>query len=72
MTTKTPGEVEPQRRLTKEEREARKAVRAGKAQAALLEHQKEQKVFLENRERLKAERLARDASMSRSSAKPKG
>jgi hypothetical protein len=59
MTTKTPGEVEPQRRLTKEEREAR--VRAGQAQAALLEHQKEQKAFLENRERLKAERLARDS-----------
>jgi hypothetical protein len=61
MTTKTLGEVEPQRRLTKEEREARKAVRAGQAQAALLEHQKEQKAFLENRERLKAERLARDS-----------
>jgi hypothetical protein len=63
MTTRTPGEVKPPRRLTKEEREARKVVRAGQAQAALVEHQKEQKAFFENRERLKAERLARDASL---------
>jgi hypothetical protein len=41
------------------EREARKAFRQVEAEKAMTEHQREQKAFHENRERLKAERLAR-------------
>lgn len=69
--TKTPGEVEPYKSLTKAEREARKALRAGQAEAALAELEKKQKAFYENRERLKAERLARVArNVSEKNAKP--
>jgi hypothetical protein len=44
------------------EREARKAFREVEAAKALTEHEKAQKAFNENRERLKAERLAREAA----------
>ncbi|WP_229194057.1 hypothetical protein [Bradyrhizobium acaciae] len=44
------------------EREARKLFRATEAKEALSDYAKAQKAFHENRERLKAERLAREAS----------
>lgn len=47
--------------LNRAEREARKAFRQAEAVKALSEHDKEQKAFHQNRERLKAERLAREA-----------
>jgi hypothetical protein len=47
--------------ITPAEREARKAFRADEAEKALSDHEKAQKAFHENRERLKVERLAREA-----------
>jgi hypothetical protein len=43
------------------EREARKAFKEVDAAKALTEHEREQKAFHENRERLRALRLAREA-----------
>ena len=59
---KTPGEVEPPRQITKAEREARKAFRQVDAKKAMTEYEIAQKAFSKNRERLKAERLAREAA----------
>ena len=47
--------------VSRAEREARKAFRTVEAEKAITDHAKEQKDFHENRERLKAERLAREA-----------
>ena len=60
--TKTPYEVEPPRQITKAEREARKAFREVEAKKAISDHDLAQKAFYKNRERLKAERLAREAA----------
>jgi len=60
--TKTPGEVEPPKPITKAEREARKAFRQVDAKEAMTEYETGQKAFHANRERLKAERLAREAA----------
>jgi DDE superfamily endonuclease len=59
--TKTPGEVEAPKPITAAEREARKAFRQVDAEKAMTEHEIAQKAFSNNRERLKAERLAREA-----------
>jgi hypothetical protein len=59
--TKTPGEVQP-KQITKAERDARKAFRQVDAKKAMTEHEIAQKAFSNNRERLKAERLAREAA----------
>ena len=59
---KTPGELEQPRPMTKAERDARKAFRQVDAEKAMTEHEIAQKAFSANRERLKAERLAREAS----------
>ena len=53
------------------EREARKAFKAVEAEKAMTDHAKEQKDFHENRERLKAERLAREAEATQP-PKPNG
>jgi hypothetical protein len=47
---------------TPAEREARKHFREVDAAKAMTEHQRSQKAFHENRERLRALRLARDAA----------
>lgn len=47
--------------MTPAEREARKVFREAEAKKAISEHEKAQKAFHENRERLKAERLVREA-----------
>jgi hypothetical protein len=60
--TKTPGECEPPKSITKAERDARKAFRQVDAETAMTEHETAQKAFSANRERLKAERLAREAA----------
>jgi hypothetical protein len=60
--TKTPGEFERPKPITKAEREARKAFRQVDADKAMTEHAIAQKAFSANRERLKAERLAREAA----------
>jgi hypothetical protein len=48
--------------ITPAEREARKVFREVDAAKAMIEHQRAQKAFQENRERLKALRLAREAA----------
>ena len=60
--TKTLGEVGPPKPITKAERDARKAFRQVDAEKAMTEHEIAQKAFIANRERLKAERLAREAA----------
>jgi hypothetical protein len=60
--TKTPGELEPTKPITKAQRDARKAFRQVDAEKAMTEHEIAQKAFSNNRERLKAERLAREAA----------
>ena len=67
--TKAPGEFEPPKPITKAEREARKAFRQGGAKMAMTEHEIAQKAFAANRERLKAERLMREATGTLVSAK---
>jgi hypothetical protein len=47
---------------TKAERDARKAFRPVDAKKAMTEHEIAQKAFSNNRERLKAERLARETA----------
>ena len=71
---KIPGGVEPPKPISKAEREARKAFRQVDAEKAMTEHEIAQKAFSNNRERLKAERLAREAagtSAAKTKAKPK-
>jgi hypothetical protein len=67
--TKTPGEFQPTKPITKEEREARKAFREVDAEKAMSEHEIAQSAFSANRERLKAERLAREAAGTPTAAK---
>jgi hypothetical protein len=67
--TKTPGEFEGPKPITKAERDARKAFRQVDAEKAMTEHEIAQKTFSANRERLKAERLAREAAETQVAAK---
>ena len=60
--TKTVGEYEPPKPISKAEREARKAFRQVDAVKAMSEHARAEEAFAQNRERLKAERLAREAA----------
>jgi hypothetical protein len=60
--TKTPGEFEPPKPMTKAEHDARKAFRQVDAKKAMTEHEIAQKAFSANRQRLKAERLTREAT----------
>ena len=60
--TETPAKFEPSKPITKAERDARKAFRQVDAKKAMTEHEIAQKAFSANRERLKAERLTREAT----------
>ena len=60
--TKPPDGLQPPKQITKAERDARKAFRQVDAKKAMTEHEIAQKAFSNNRERLKAERLAREAA----------
>lgn len=60
--TRTAGEVEAPKPISKAEREARKAFRQVDAAAAMTEHELAQAAFAKNHQRLKAERLAREAA----------
>jgi hypothetical protein len=51
-----------QKVITAAERTARKAFREVEAKKAMNDHEKAQKAFHENRERLKRERLAREGN----------
>ena len=57
--------LEP-KRLTRPEREARKALAAQEAEKALSAYEAAQRALHANRERLKAERLAREAASKNS------
>jgi len=59
---KTPRGNEPPKQISSAEREARKAFREVGAKTAMSDHEIAQSAFLQNRERLKAERLAREAA----------
>jgi hypothetical protein len=54
-------EARPPKILTSEERKARDALRRADAEQAMREHEAAQKAFYDNRERLRALRLAREA-----------
>ena len=70
--TKAPGEIEPPKQITRAEREAHRAFREVDAKTAMSEHEIAQAAFSKNRERLKAERLAREAAATPpTKAKPK-
>jgi hypothetical protein len=58
--SKTPGEYEPRKLPSKEEKQARKALKEADAKVAMAEHEKTTEALDKNRERLKAERLARE------------
>jgi hypothetical protein len=64
--TKTPREFEGLKPITKAERDARNAFRQVDAEKAMTEYETAQKAFHANRERLKAERLAREAAGTQS------
>ena len=69
---KTPGGNEPPKQISRAEREARRAFRDVDAKTAMSEHEIAQAAFSKNRERLKAERLAREAAATPpAKAKPK-
>ena len=63
--TKAPSEIQASKQITRAEREARKVFRQLDAESALSEYEVAQKAFTANRERLKAERLAREAAAPR-------
>jgi hypothetical protein len=54
----------PARVLTPEQRAARNAERRADAEQAMRDHEAAQKAFRDNRERLRVERLAREARAS--------
>ena len=56
-------------RPTAAQREARKAFKEADAKVALSEYERTQEAFHANRERLKAERLAREAAASQKAAR---
>jgi hypothetical protein len=60
--TKPPRGIQPPKPTTKAERDARKAFRQVDAKKPMTEHEIAHKAFSNNRERLKAERLAREAA----------
>jgi hypothetical protein len=58
----TPGAYEPPKPMTTAERNARKAFRQIDAEKAMTEQEIAKKAFSDNYERLRAERLAREAA----------
>ena len=54
--------MESPKQISKAEREARKAFRQADAASAMSEYEIVQKAFAKNHERLKAERVAREAA----------
>jgi hypothetical protein len=56
--------------VTPAAREARKLFREAAAAKAMTEHERAQKAFNENRERLKALRLAREAEQTKAATLP--
>ena len=70
--TKTPRGMETPKQITRAQREAHTAFRQPDAATPMSEHGIAQAAFSKNRERLKAERLAREAAaIPPTKAKPK-
>jgi len=63
--TQAPFEYEPREPLSKAERNARDAFRKVDAKKAMTEHEIAKKAFSDNYERLRAERLAREAAAAK-------
>ena len=55
------GQSEPRKPLSKEQKQARKELREAEAKVAMADHENAAEAFARNRERLRAERLAREA-----------
>lgn len=55
----------PRKPLTPEQRQARDAARRVEAEKAMREHEQKQKAFYANKDRLRAERLAREAAAAK-------
>ena len=70
--TKPPGGLQSPKPTTKAERDARKVFRQVDAKKAMTEHEIAQKAFSNNRERLKAERLASCGSPARENQRLQG
>jgi hypothetical protein len=69
---KTPGGNEPPKQISRAEREALKAFRQVDTKTPMSEQEIAQAAFSKNRERLRAERLAREAAATPSAkAKPR-
>ena len=58
---KKPQEFERRQPLSKELKQARNELRAAEARVAMAQHESAAEAFAKNRERLKAERLTREA-----------
>jgi len=67
--TKTLGEFQPTKPITKEDREERKAFRQVDAEKAITEHEVAPRAFSANRQWLKAERLTRETAGTTTAAK---
>lgn len=59
--SKEPDKFERRKLPSKVEKQARKELRAADARVAMAEHESAAEAFARNRERLRAERLAREA-----------
>ncbi|OPH83024.1 hypothetical protein [Nitrobacter vulgaris] len=68
---KKPEEFERRKLPSKEERAARKVLRKADARVAMAEHENAAEAFAKNRERLREERLAREAAEPHSPPKKK-
>src|SRR3954453_8568867 len=62
--------ADERRVITPAEREARKAFREADGKVAMSEHESAQKAFRDNFQRLKAERLAREAESKKAKPRP--
>jgi hypothetical protein len=62
---KNPGRFERPKRAPKAQTQARKELRAAHARIAIAAHEEAAEAIAKNRERLKAERLAREAGAMR-------
>jgi hypothetical protein len=68
---KAPYKFERAEPVSKEQKQARKELRATEAKVAMAEHENAAEAFAKNRERLRAERLAREAGKAKDEAGPK-
>jgi hypothetical protein len=68
--TKAPGVIQTPKQMTRAEREARQGISAARRRTADKEYEVAQKALPQNRDRLKAERLARERGFAAHKIKP--